>query len=291
MLALLLLLTACAPQPDIPATVQALLPPPPPTPTPAPTATPQPAPTPLVLPTPVPTPTPAPTATPVTFPTPLPTATPLPTPWPTATPTPFHDRFAQMVYGTRPAVVHITDGEGLGYGSGVLFSAVDGIGFIATNAHVVGEFLTVAVTVEDADRFVGRVEEVNPMRDLALVSICCGEFTVLPWAEVEVGEDVGLMGYALGFEGPASVTRGVVSALRYDPKLLSWVIQTDAAMNAGVSGGPLLTLDGAIAGINTYKYDYAEDGTIAKGIGFALAATSALQVVEGMRDRALAACC
>ena len=166
-------------------------------------------------------------------------------------------------------------------GASLVIRAVDGIGFIATNAHVVGEFLTVAVTVEDADRFVGRVEEVNPMRDLALVSICCGEFTVLPWAEVEVGEDVGLMGYALGFEGPASVTRGVVSALRYDPKLLSWVIQTDAAMNAGVSGGPLLTLDGAIAGINTYKYDYAEDGTIAKGSGSRWPHVCP-QVVEGM---------
>ena len=231
MLALLMALAACAPQPDIPATVQALLPPPPPTPTPAPTATPP------------------------------------PTPWPTATPTPFHDRFAQMVYGARPAVVRLTDGEGLGKGSGVLFAAADGIGFIATNAHVVDGFRTVAVTVEDTERYVGRVEEVNTMRDLALVSICCGEFTVLSWAEVEVGEDVGLMGYALGFEGPASVTRGVVSALRYERRLLSWVIQTDAGMNAGVSGGPLLTMDGAIEGINTYKYDYAEDGTIAKGMG------------------------
>ena len=98
------------------------------------------------------------------------------------------------------------------------------------------------------------------MRDLAVVTICCGQFHTLPFGDasrLEPGGEVVAIGYALGLSGEASITRGIVSAIRYDSRYLSDVIQTDAAINPGNSGGPMLSMSGEILGINTFKISEA----------------------------------
>ena len=63
------------------------------------------------------------------------------------------------------------------------------------------------------------------------------------------------MGYPLGLPGEATVTKGIVSAIRYDESHQSLVIQTDAAINPGNSGGPMLSETGQILGINTFRQE------------------------------------
>ena len=226
----------------------------------------------------MPTPTPAPTATPVptTTPTPSPTATrrPTSTPRPTRTPIPTTPPVAvlsEMVKRVRPAVVRIETTEG--NGTGVIFETQARTGFVVTNYHVVEGFGRVRVVVNDSSTYQGTVRGVDPVRDLAVVSICCGSFHALPFgdaSDLEAGDEVVAIGYALGLSGEATITRGIVSARRYDSAHLSEVIQTDAAINPGNSGGPMLSPLGEILGINTFRYDESESGRPAEGLGFAI---------------------
>ena len=274
------------PTPDIGATVEArvaatlaAIP----TPTLVPTATPTPTP----VPTPTPTPTPVPTATPT--PTPVPTATPTPTPVPTATPTrtprptPTKDPAASlsaMVKQVRPAVVRIQTSSGSG--SGVIFETQGRTGYVVTNHHVVEGEVQVSVIVNDSTTYSGSVLGTDSVRDLAVVSICCGSFQALPFgnaAALQPGDEVVAIGYALGLPGQATVTRGIVSAVRYDSTHRSDVIQTDAAINPGNSGGPLLSLSGEILGINTFRYDESQSGRPTEGLGFAISGTTVQQQI------------
>ena len=94
---------------------------------------------------------------------------------------------------------------------------------------------------------------------------------------LEVGDEVVNIGYALGIEGQATVTKGIVSALRYDSDHQAYVIQTDASINPGNSGGPMLSPEGRVLGINSFVYvsDYG-----AEGIGFAISARTVTERVR-----------
>ena len=268
---------APTPTPDLEATVQAAvsaaLPTPPPTPPPdinatvaagvaatqaaAPTPTPTSPPTPDIEATvqarmaatiaamPTATPTAVPTATPTPVPTETPTPTPVPTPVPTATPTPTAIPFqspaaalSEMVKRARPAVVRIE--SVFSSGSGAIFETEGRTAYIITNHHVVEGSAEVNVTVNDSATDRGTVLGTDAVRDLAVVRICCGSFRALSFGDanaLEPGDEVIAIGYALGLPGQATITRGIVSAMRYDSNHLSDVIQTDAAINPGNSGG------------------------------------------------------
>ncbi len=259
------------PTPDLDATVEARMAAtiaavPTPTHTLAPTASP--------TPTPTPTATPEPTATPTPTPTPRPTLT--PTPRPTATPTPNPAALlSEMVKQVRPAVVRIQTGSDSG--SGVIYETIGQTGYVVTNHHVVEGYGQVNVVVNDSITYRGTVRGADPVRDLAVVSICCGNFHALRFGDassLEPGDEVVAIGYALGLSGPATVTRGIVSAIRYDSDYRSDVIQTDAAINPGNSGGPMLSMSGEILGINTYRIDESRSGRTAEGLGFAISETT-----------------
>ena len=268
-----------APTPDVEAIVAAAIeashstPVPTPTPTSVPTIEPTPTPPP---PTPLPTPymealvSAAAAAVAVALPTPVPTPLPTPTPTlaPTRTPQP---SLVEMLERVRPAVVRIdTD---IGMGSGIIFERDGHSGaYVVTNHHVVEDAGSITVTVDDAQTYAGQLLGTHQVHDLAVVRICCGTFVSAPFGDtrgLQPGTEVVAVGYALGIFGEATVTRGIVSAIRYDYEYGSWVIQTDAPINPGNSGGPVFSRDGAVLGINTFKA--AEIGV--EGLGFALDAS------------------
>ena len=280
-LLLAMLLAACSgaapptvqpsPTPDLPATVQAAVVQALATATPTPT------------PTPVPTPTPTATPTPTPVPTAVPTSTSQPTP--TFAPSLTEDvedlSVAPMVKRVRPAVVLIQTGRG--HGTGFIFKTEGGSAFIATNAHVVGTQTTVTVTVRDTTRHNGRVLGRDATLDLAVVRISGGNFVTVPFGEADVlepGDDMIAMGYPDAYTESATITRGIVSAKRYDASRQAEVIQHDAPINPGNSGGPLLTVDGEVVGVNTFKRVEVE----VEGIGFAISENPVQQRIPGLME-------
>ena len=176
-----------------------------------------------------------------------------------------------MVEDARDSVVRISHDQGMG--SGVIFEVAAGTAAIATNHHVVEGHATVTVTVRDRYTYTGTVRGTDAVQDIAVVTICCGTFYPLPFADpetVRVGDEIVLMGYPLDLPGEATVTRGVISATRFSDYHQSMVVQTDAAMNPGNSGGPMLNLDGEIVGINTFSFDATSSGRPVEGLGFAI---------------------
>ena len=169
-----------------------------------------------------------------------------------------------------------------GSGSGVIFETQGRTGYVVTNHHVVEGEVQVSVIVNDSTTYRGSVLGTDSVRDLAVLSICCGSFQALPFgnaANLQPGDEVVAIGYALGLPGEATVTRGIVSAVRYDSAYRSNVIQTDAAINPGNSGGPMLSLSGEILGINTFRYDESQSGRPTEGLGFAISGTTVQQQI------------
>ncbi|HTV32427.1 MAG TPA: trypsin-like peptidase domain-containing protein [Methylocella sp.] len=192
-----------------------------------------------------------------------------------------HDAYSRavtkVVETVGPSVVRLDVRHGerspTGSGSGVILSP-DGL--IVTNSHVVQGAKRADVTVLDGRSFSGRVLGDDPDTDLALVRI--DEDAVLPAARLgdskslKPGEIAIAIGNPFGFD--ASVTAGVISALgrslrSRNGRLIEDVIQTDAALNPGNSGGPLVSSRGLVIGINTAIISGAQ------GICFAVASNTA----------------
>ena len=193
-------------------------------------------------------------------------------------------RLSTLIDRVRPAVVHIKTANSSG--SGVIFDTQGQSAYIITNQHVIDGASRVTVIVNDSDNHIGIVLGSDRVRDLAVVRICCGQFHELAFgnsAGLKTGDEIVAIGYPLGIQGPATVTTGIVSALRYDSEYRSAVIQTDAAVNPGNSGGPMLSMDGKILGINTFRREQTNTGRRVEGLNFAIAGTTVQRLIPTLR--------
>ncbi len=203
---------------------------------------------------------------------------------------------AELVKLAEPAVVRIAAGGGVG--SGFVISKD---GHIITNNHVVrgtnGRVATnIEVTMSDGNVLKATVVGTDPRSDLAVIKVEAENLKPLELASLantQVGEDVVAIGYALDLkrgEGPSfSVTRGIVSAknrgIDESATSILGAIQTDAAINHGNSGGPLLNLRGQVVGVNTaLAPDNTSASGVASGIGFAVGADTIMAVYEQIRE-------
>lgn len=204
---------------------------------------------------------------------------------------------AELVELAEPSIVRIETATGVGTGF-----VVDPDGYILTNNHVVegslGGFSSfITVTMSDGADYQADIIGADPRADLALLKIEASGLPALSFADLDdtvVGQDVVAMGFALDLEGGEggsfSVTRGIVSQKNRSihensPSSILGAIQTDAAINHGNSGGPLLNLYGQVVGINTAIAPDPLTGNQAPGIGFAVGSDTAKAVYEQLREK------
>ncbi|MBM3792150.1 MAG: PDZ domain-containing protein [Acidobacteria bacterium] len=171
-----------------------------------------------------------------------------------------------------------------GVGTGVVFTRD---GHVITNDHVIaagtglGDRITVILS--DESTFYAQIVGRDRPTDLAVLKIDAADLTPAVFAgpdEVHVGQDVVAIGFALDLHGGPTVTRGVISALRRtihtNQFTIPDAIQTDAGINLGNSGGPLVNARGEVIGINTAIVRNAQQ------VGFAIPVSTVLSVVEAL---------
>lgn len=194
----------------------------------------------------------------------------------------FSDAVARAAETVGPSVAWIGRAGEHGVGSGVVW---DHHGHVLTNAHVIGRSEALEVALPSGQRFSARPVGVDPQLDLAVIRVhppVAGELSPARFGDsdgLRVGQGVIALGNPLGFSW--TVTFGVVSALErtlVEPNgaLLDGMIQTDAAVNPGNSGGPLATLQGEVVGITTAMIMGGQ------GLGFAIPASAITPLVEQM---------
>ena len=188
----------------------------------------------------------------------------------------------QVVRNVLPAVVNVVADSSEGQGEGTGF-VVRSDGIVVTNFHVVegASKVTVLSSAEEPVHYDARVIGGDEEADLAVLKVDATDLPTVAMgnsSDLQLGQQVVALGYALGLAGGPSVTTGVVSSLTRritvqdsrctgctnGERVYTDVIQTDAAINPGNSGGPLLNMAGQVVGINTAGANQAEN------IGFAI---------------------
>jgi S1-C subfamily serine protease len=182
------------------------------------------------------------------------------------------------------ARVDVQGRAGAGSGSAVVYRS-DGI--LVTNAHVVQSGGQVSVTLPDGDRMDAEVVGVDAASDLAVLEVDADDLPVPAWAGADQMPEIGTTAVAIGspYGLDGSVTSGIISALgRTLPSpqgVLVDLIQTDAAVNPGNSGGALVDGQGRVVGINT-AITSSSGGN--QGVGFAVPSTTVTRVADQLLE-------
>jgi putative serine protease PepD len=187
---------------------------------------------------------------------------------------------AQVYQSAHKGVVEVTAGSS--EGSGFVY---DKDGHVVTNEHVIGDAGSIEVTLWNGKKYSAQVVATDPSTDLAVLKVDAPASVLQPLSladsdAVQVGAEVVAIGSPLGFEG--TVTSGIVSALNRQMTApngftINGAIQTDAALNHGNSGGPLIDTSGKVIGVNA---QIASDNGGSEGIGFAIPSNTVKSIVS-----------
>ncbi len=195
-----------------------------------------------------------------------------------------------VVDATAPSIVNVTvrRADGVGRGTGIVF---DSDGSIITNWHVIEGAEEIEITSNVGTRYGASLLREDSTLDLALLQVDPEELTPATFGNsdvLRVGEDVVSIGHAFGLSGGPSVSRGVVSALDRtvadeSGNIFDGLIQTDAAINLGSSGGALVNSAGEVIGINLGTINVGQGANFALDINAAVAGADRL-VALGERE-------
>lgn len=221
----------------------------------------------------------------------VPTIPPAPTltaPPPTSPPPTFIDSSTVSAVAERaiPSIVtvEVSGFFGTGGGSGVVYG---NDGYIVTNSHVIARASSIAIVFSDGARFLAEVIGADPLTDLAVLRVERSDVTSIDIgssAEIDIGQAAIAVGNPLGLAGGPSVTSGIISALNrfLDVEAgnrLYGLIQTDAPITRGSSGGALLDGNARLIGITTA---IAVSDVGAEGLGFAVPIDIATGVINDL---------
>ncbi len=188
----------------------------------------------------------------------------------------------QQIYEKNiPSAVSISCDTGTG--SGVVLTAN---GYIVTNYHVIQEASTITVQLTDGRRLEASVVGADGASDLAVLYVNAQDLTPADFGDsstLRVGDAVAAIGDPLGLELRGTMTDGIVSAINRDVSVngkTMTLIQTNAALNSGNSGGALINCYGQVIGINTMKIGAFSDSAGVEGLGFAIPSTTVKEVVD-----------
>lgn len=201
---------------------------------------------------------------------------------------------AKMLPSTVSVLVTKSTGAS-GVGSGIVFSED---GYIVTNHHVISEAVSVTVQLYGGDRYTAEIVGSDELSDLALLKIAVSGLTPAEFGESDellIGETVMAIGTPTGINYSETVTRGIVSCKTRAVKVYGssgslshtlLMVQTDASVNPGNSGGALIDRNGEVVGVITQKPVFYEDGTayFADGMGLAIPSSAAKKIVTALRD-------
>ena len=172
---------------------------------------------------------------------------------------------------------------GAATGTGVVLSAD---GYIITNYHVVEGAQTISALLTDGRELPATLVGKDDLSDLAILSVQATDLTPAEFGDsssLRVGDTVVAIGDPLGIELRGTMTNGIVSAINRDIATggrTMTLIQTNAALNNGNSGGPLLNCYGQVVGINTMKIgDYMSSAGV-EGLGFAIPSITVKEIVD-----------
>ena len=175
-----------------------------------------------------------------------------------------------------------------GYGSGSTGTGVilTESGYLITNAHVVENAQSITVILTDQRQFSATLVGADSVSDLAVLHIQAQGLIPAQFGDsdvLRVGDSVVAIGDPLGIELRGTMTNGIVSAIN---RVLTsagrnlTLIQTNAALNSGNSGGPLINCYGQVIGINTLKIGVLTDEAGAEGLGFAIPSTTVKEIAD-----------
>ena len=192
----------------------------------------------------------------------------------------------QSIYKTNiPSVVSIScqTRNSSSTGTGVILSKN---GYLVTNAHVVEDAVSVSVLLTDNRTYQASLVGADEITDLAVLYIDADDLVPAQFGDsnaLRVGDTVTAIGDPLGIEFRGSFTDGIISAINRDVAVdgrTMNLIQTNAALNSGNSGGPLINCYGQVIGINTMKIGVFTNQSGVEGLGFAIPSATVKDIVD-----------
>lgn len=174
-------------------------------------------------------------------------------------------------------------------GSGVIYKKSGNAAYVVTNNHVVSDSSALQVILSSGKKVNAQLVGSDSATDLAVLKINSADVkTVASFGNsnsIKAGQDVLAIGSPMGSEYANTVTKGIISAKNRTLKAgtdgtITSVIQTDAAINSGNSGGPLINMAGQVIGINSMKLSANSDGSSVEGMGFAIPSNEVVKIIN-----------